>query len=108
MPAKILIVDDDAAVRAVLKKYLASIGLAVVMTDNGSEALLLIRESRPDLVLLDVEMPGLDGFAVCRLLKKETASRQTPVIMMSGNLMQEKDFLQGFEGGADDYVVKPL
>lgn len=108
MPPKILIVDDDAATRAIVKRYLTANGFTVVMTDNGSEALLLIRESRPDLVLLDVEMPGLDGFSVCRVLKKDTASRQTPVIMMSGNMTQERDFIQGFEGGADDYINKPL
>src|ERR1700676_2881060 len=105
MASKILVVDDDAAVRGVVKRYLSQNGLAVVMTDNGSEALILIRESKPDLVLLDVEMPGLDGFAVCRVLKKETGSRQIPVIMMSGNMITEKDFVQGFEGGADDYIT---
>lgn len=108
MPSKILIVDDDASVRSIVKKYLTGHGFTVVQTDNGSEALLLIRESRPDLVLLDIEMPGLDGFAVCRVLKQESVTRQIPVVMMSGNLIQEKDLLEGFEGGADDYLVKPL
>jgi DNA-binding response OmpR family regulator len=108
MTPKILVVDDDASIRAIVKRYLAVNGFSVVITDNGSEGLLLIREAQPDLVLLDVEMPGLDGFAVCRVLKNETASRQIPVIMMSGNMIQEKDLLKGFEGGADDYITKPL
>ena len=108
MAANILVVDDDATIRGIVKKYLAANGFAVVVTDSGSEALLLIRESPPDLVLLDVEMPGLDGFAVCRVLKKETSSRQIPIVIMSGTMIQEKDLLQGFEGGADDYIVKPF
>lgn len=107
MPPKILVVDDDAGVRGVIKKYLSGKDYSVVMTDNGSEALLLVRESRPDLVLADAQMPGLDGHALCRVLKKEGA-RSTPVILMSGALIQEKHVLAGFEGGADDYLVKPL
>lgn len=108
MAHKILVVDDDASVLSVVKKYLTGNGFAAVLTDNGSEALLLMRESQPDLVLLDVEMPGLDGFAVCRVLKRETAARQIPVIIMSGKMIQERDMLRGLEGGADDYILKPL
>jgi two-component system response regulator PrrA len=105
---KVLVVDDNAAIRTLVKRHLAGNGFSVVVTDSGSEALILIRESQPDLVLLDVEMTGLDGFAVCRVLKKDKVARQIPVIMMSGNMIQEKDMLQGFEGGADDYIIKPL
>lgn len=108
MAQKILVVDDDEVVRKVIKKFLTGNGLSVVLTDNGSEALLLIRESRPDLLLLDAEMPGLDGFAVCRVLKKEAATRQIPIIIMSGNRIDDQDMVEGFEGGADDYIVKPF
>ena len=105
---KILVVDDDTAVLNVVKKYLTSKGLAAVITDNGSEGLLLVRESKPDLILVDAEMPGLDGYAVCRVLKKEAATRSIPVIIMSGRKIEEKDILSGFEGGADDYICKPF
>lgn len=108
MAQKILVIDDDASIRKITKKYLAARGYSVVVTDNGSEALLLVREAQPDLLLLDAEMPGLDGYAVCRVLKKGTEARQTPIIIMSGARIEEKDVLSGFEGGADDYVLKPF
>ncbi|MBI3549104.1 MAG: response regulator transcription factor [Elusimicrobia bacterium] len=108
MGPKILVADDDEVIRKIVKRYLTANGFPVTLTDNGSEALLLIREARPDLLLLDAEMPGLDGFAVCRVLKKEAATRQIPVIIMSGNRIQDQDVLQGLEGGADDYILKPF
>ncbi|MBI4350644.1 MAG: response regulator transcription factor [Elusimicrobia bacterium] len=108
MPKKILIIDDDNAILKLVKKYLSSTGYGAVITDNGSEGLLLFRESRPDLVLVDAEMPGLDGHAVCRVIKKEAAARSVPVIIMSGAKIEEKDMLSGFAGGADDYVLKPF
>jgi DNA-binding response OmpR family regulator len=108
MPSKILVVDDDAAIRKVVQRHLIQTGFAVVATDNGSEALLLFRESKPDLILCDAEMPGLDGHALCRMLKKEAANRSIPVIIMSGTRISEKEVLSGFEGGADDYITKPF
>ncbi|MBI3553332.1 MAG: response regulator transcription factor [Elusimicrobia bacterium] len=108
MPNKILVVDDDASVRGVIQKYLSSSGMSVVHTDNGSEALMLVRESKPDIILVDAEMPGLDGHSVCRVIKKEAATRHIPVVIMSGRLIEEKDILAGFAGGADDYLMKPV
>ncbi|MDE2491008.1 MAG: response regulator transcription factor [Elusimicrobia bacterium] len=108
MPAKILVVDDDRAILAMIKRFLSASGLGVIMTDNGSEALLLVKDSRPDLILCDAEMPGLDGHALCRRLKQEADTRSVPVVLMSGAKMADKDVLQGFEGGADDYVLKPF
>ncbi len=108
MPQKILAVDDDKAILTLIRKYFSAKGFAVVVTDNGSEALMLVRESRPDLILVDVDMPGLDGVAVCRVLKKEAATQSIPVVIMSGAHIGEKDQLAGFSGGADDYVVKPF
>jgi two-component system response regulator VicR len=108
MPRKILVVDDDKAILALVRKYLTSVGYSVVVTDNGSEGLMLVRESRPDLILVDSEMPGLDGHAVCRVLKKEAATQSIPVMIMSGARISETDVLSGFSGGADDYVMKPF
>ena len=87
---------------------MTSVGYSVVVTDNGSEGLMLVRESRPDLVLVDSDMPGLDGHAVCRVLKKEAATQSIPVVIMSGARIADTDVLAGFEGGADDYVMKPF
>lgn len=109
MAYKILIIDDEDAVCRVLKKYLTNNGFSVVTTNNTSDGLLLVREAQPDLLLVDVNMPGLDGYALCRILKKGMTTRQSPVIiMMSGARMEEKDILAGFEGGADDYILKPF
>lgn len=108
MMKKILIVDDDTGIRTVVRRYLTDSGLSVVATDNGSDGLLLVREARPDLVLVDAEMPGLDGHAVCRVIKNAATTRHIPVILMSGARFSDKDVLSGFEGGADDYVLKPF
>lgn len=108
MTANILIIDDSEPVRKLLKRYLTQSGLSTLMTDNGSEGLLLVREARPDLILLDAAMPGLDGHAVCRVVRKETATRHIPIILMSGSKIAEKDVLSGLDGGADDYLTKPF
>ena len=107
-PRKILVVDDDKTILSMLNKYLTSVGYSVVVTDNGSEGLMLVRESRPDLIIVDSDMPGLDGHAVCRVLKKEAATQSIPVVIMSGARISETDVLSGFSGGADDYVTKPF
>lgn len=105
---KILVVDDDKAILGMIKRYLTANGMSCIITDNGSEALMLVRESRPDLLLVDAEMPGLDGPSVCRVLKKEASTQAIPVIIMSGARMEEKDVIAGFSGGADDYIMKPF
>ncbi|MBI5625007.1 MAG: response regulator transcription factor [Elusimicrobia bacterium] len=105
---KILVVDDDVAIVGVLRRALTAGGFQVVSTDNGSEALMLVRESKPDLVLVDARMPGLDGHTCCRVLKKEASTRNIPVIIMSGALVGEEHVVSGFAGGADDYVLKPF
>ena len=108
MPRKILVVDDDKAILSLVRRHLTGAGYSVVVTDNGSEGLMLVRESRPDLILVDSDMPGLDGHAVCRVLKKEAATQSIPVIIMSGARISDTDVLSGFSGGADDYVMKPF
>ncbi|MBI4249287.1 MAG: hypothetical protein A3G41_00065 [Elusimicrobia bacterium RIFCSPLOWO2_12_FULL_59_9] len=108
MGYKILIVDDESSTRNVLKRYLESRAFAAITTHDGSEALLMAKESKPDIILADAEMPGLDGHTLCRILRKEETTRSIPVIMMSGAKIQEKDILSGLEGGADDYILKPF
>jgi two-component system phosphate regulon response regulator PhoB len=108
MPVKILVVDDERTILAMVKKFLGANGFTVMMTDNGSEALLLVKDSKPDIILCDAGMPGLDGHALCRRIKAEAVTRSIPVVLMSGALMADKDVLHGFAGGADDYVLKPF
>jgi DNA-binding response OmpR family regulator len=108
MAPKILLVDDDAAFRKMMKRYLETHDFSVVDTDNGSQALLLARETKPDLVLSDAEMPGLDGHGLCRVIRQEPDLQSIPIILMSGSRIQDKNVLAGLEGGADDYMLKPF
>lgn len=108
MPKKILVVDDDRAILKMVKQYMTANGMTVIMTDNGSEALLLIKDSRPDIVLCDSQMPGLDGQALCRAIKRAGDTESIPVVIMSGERMGDRDVVSGLEQGADDYILKPF
>ncbi|MBI5246271.1 MAG: response regulator transcription factor [Elusimicrobia bacterium] len=108
MSKKLLVVDDDPAVLQVLKKYFSANGFGVITADNGSEAVSLARESDPDLMIIDANMPGLDGHALTRVLRKDGSSRATPIIMISGDRLSDQDKIGGLDGGADDYVAKPF
>ena len=105
MPArKILIVDDETRLVDVLRAYLERDGYRVAAAYNGREALLLARREKPDLVLLDLMLPEMDGMEVCRTLRKES---EVPIIMLTAR-SEETDKLIGLELGADDYVTKPF
>jgi len=102
--ARVLVVDDDLTVREVLTTYLRARGHAVVEAGDGVEALRLVRADQPDLVVLDVLLPGMDGREVCRRLR---AMGDIPIIMLTA-LGLEADRVHGLEIGADDYVGKPF
>lgn len=102
----ILVVEDEPAQREVLVYNLESEGYAVSKAVNGEEALLLIREEMPDLILLDWMLPNVSGIEICRRLKTRSETRDIPVIMLSAR-SEEVDRVRGLENGADDYVVKP-
>lgn len=104
-PAEILIVDDDPTAITSLKSILGGQGRLRFAT-SGSEALRLARHSVPDLVLLDVEMPGLSGFEVCRALKLDPQTREVPVIFITGHNETEEE-LTGLSLGAVDFIAKP-
>lgn len=108
MGEKILVVDDDPAIVKLITKVLASKQYTVLSADNGLSALDIIKKEVPDLVVSDAQMPGLDGHSLCRALRKEKASGSVPLILISGAWTQEANVLAGFEGGADDYILKPL
>ncbi|QNG29403.1 response regulator transcription factor RpaB [Synechococcus sp. LTW-R] len=105
-PAKetILVVDDEASIRRILETRLSMIGYTVVTACDGQEALEAFRNSPPDLVVLDVMMPKLDGYGVCQELRKES---DVPIVMLTA-LGDVADRITGLELGADDYVVKPF
>jgi DNA-binding response OmpR family regulator len=103
-PARILVVDDDPTISDVVARYLARDGHAVSCVADGNEALRSASERTPDLVVLDLMLPGIDGLEVCRRLRERSP---VPVIMLTA-LGAETDRLIGLETGADDYVTKPF
>jgi two-component system, OmpR family, response regulator ResD len=111
--ANILVVDDEATVREVVRKYLEHEGYRVVEADTGTEALAYLREQRPDLLILDLMLPGMDGFAITRSVRNANeyaplkVDNDIPIIILTART-SELDRIAGFELGADDYVVKPF
>ncbi|HJN37095.1 MAG TPA: response regulator, partial [Prochlorococcaceae cyanobacterium Fu_MAG_50] len=100
----ILVVDDEASIRRILDTRLSMIGYQVMTACDGNEALEIFRNTEPDLVVLDVMMPKLDGYGVCQELRKES---DVPIVMLTA-LGDVADRITGLELGADDYVVKPF
>ena len=103
---RVLVVEDEPAQREVLAYNLEAEGFAVSRAGDGEEALLLVDEDLPDIIVLDWMMPNLSGIEVCRRLKIKPETRSIPVIMLSAR-SEEIDKVRGLETGADDYVVKP-
>ena len=104
MGKKILVVEDERKLVTILKAYLEQAGFAVVNASDGQQALTVFRHEKPALVLLDLNLPVLDGLDVCRALRKEST---TPIIMVTARV-EETDRLIGLELGADDYISKPF
>ena len=104
MSKTILVVDDKANVRTLVRDYLTEQGLRVIVADNGQNALYAARHEKPDLILLDIMMPEMDGFDFIRLFRKES---ETPIILLTARL-EETDKVAGLELGADDYITKPF
>src|SRR5512145_107804 len=106
-PARILVVDDNAANVEILKMRLAANGYEVVTASDGVEALSATRRHLPDLILLDVMMPKLDGIEVCRRLRADATLPFTPIIMVTAKA-DPKDIVAGLEAGGDEYLTKPV
>lgn len=102
----VLLVEDEAAQREVLGYNLEAEGFRVARAENGEEALMLLNEENPDIVVLDWMLPNVSGIEVCRQIKSRPETRNVPVIMLSAR-SEEVDRVRGLETGADDYVVKP-
>ena len=107
MNATILIVDDDPDARAMLRRAVTGSGRAVEVAGDGAEALALLDRMKPDLILLDAVMPGIDGFETCRRIKALEGAAHIPVIFMTG-LSETEHVVQGLAAGGVDYVTKPL
>ena len=104
---KILLVDDELIIRKLARNTIQSQGYMILEASNGNDAIELAREEVPNLILLDIKMPGLNGFQVCRILKDDPLTRNTYIIMLTGDLSDE-DREQGLLAGADDFFVKPF
>ena len=107
MPGKILVVDDDAANRELLQEFLLAEGLEVVTASDGRSSLEEFARTKPDMVLLDVSMPLVDGFEVCRRLKSNAETRLTPVVLVTA-LSATEDRVRGIQAGADGFLTKPV
>lgn len=104
---RILVVDDEEDILELLQYNLARDGYAVTCVATGERALESVRKHRPDLVVLDLMLPGIDGLEICRQLKGDAATRDLPIVMLTAR-GEEADIVAGLELGADDYVTKPF
>jgi DNA-binding response OmpR family regulator len=104
MPGTILVVDDDRKTAEIIRLYLERDGHQVLIAYDGQRALDLVRQHRPDLLVLDLMLPAIDGVALCRLLRAESA---VPIIMLTARTTED-DVLTGLDAGADDYIAKPF
>ena len=103
----ILVVDDEEDLLELVRYTLAKEGHSVTCVDTGEKAVDSVRQSLPDLLVLDLMLPGIDGLEVCRRLKGDLKTREVPIIMLTAK-SEERDVITGLDGGADDYVTKPF
>ncbi len=107
MAKRVLVVDDHAPTVLLIRNVLEQEGLSVITAGNGAECLLAVHRERPDLVILDVVMPVMDGFQTLRVLRETEQTRELPVIVLTVRESQE-DVLEGWKSGADLYLIKPF
>lgn len=105
--AKVLIIEDEETLTENLADKLRSEGYNVVTAYDGENGLRLVREEQPDLLVLDIMLPGLDGLSICRIVRRDAATAHIPIIMLTAR-GTEVDKIVGLESGADDYIVKPF
>jgi DNA-binding response OmpR family regulator len=103
----VLVVDDEPMARTLLRLMLVRAGFEVLEAGDGPEALIKVKEQMPDIMILDVMMPGLDGFAVCEALRREEATSDLPIIMLSAKT-DSFSVRKGLRAGATQYLTKPI
>ena len=102
-----LIIDDDFVMQTALQDYLEEAGFDIVEAYDGEEGLASFRQNKPDIILLDVTMPGLDGYETCRQIRANPEGRHTPIVMMTGH--EDADSVdRAYDAGATDFVSKPI
>ena len=107
MKEKILIVDDEADILTLLEYNLEKAGFKVISANDGPDAVEITKREKPDLIILDIMLPSMEGTEVCKILKSGDATRHIPIIMLTAK-GEEVDRVVGFELGADDYITKPF
>ncbi len=107
MAKKIYIVEDEQDIADISRHYLKNAGYATEVIGDGEQALRRLREAPPDLLLLDLMLPGMDGLEICRTLRSEPRTKKLPIIMLTAK-SEESDRIVGLEMGADDYITKPF
>ena len=105
--SRILVAEDDADIAALIRHYLEKAGFTVDLTESGRDVLPRLRRSPVDAVILDVMLPGMDGFDVCRAMRADPTTAAVPIIMLTAKA-EESDRIVGLELGADDYITKPF
>jgi DNA-binding response OmpR family regulator len=104
---KIIAIDDDRTVRLLVSRCLEKDGHQVITAESGEQGELLVTQENPDLILLDVMMPGMSGIELCAKLKNNPATKSVPVFMLTGKT-QEQDINEALSSGADNYILKPF
>jgi DNA-binding response OmpR family regulator len=104
---KIMVVDDDMISNKVISAILINNGYNLILFSNGHKAIDYLKNNKPDLILLDIIMPEIDGFEVCTIIKKDMSNKGIPIIFLTGN-SETEDIVKGFELGAVDYITKPF
>jgi DNA-binding response OmpR family regulator len=104
---KLLIIEDESTLAETLAENLAEEGYNVIRAEDGETGLAMIRSELPDLVILDIMLPALDGMSICRIVRKDSTTSHIPIIMLTAR-GTEVDKIVGLESGADDYIVKPF
>lgn len=104
---KILVVDDELPIRELIKYNLQKEGFSVITVEDGTSAIKIAKEEKPDLIVLDLMLPGMAGFDVCRVLRNDSRTEKIPIIMATAKT-EDSDIISGLELGADDYITKPF
>lgn len=107
MEKTILVVDDEVHIQELIKFNLSKNGFQVITADNGIDALRIVEDEKPDLILLDLMIPGIDGLEVCKKIRRNSSIESIPIIMITAK-GEELDKILGLELGADDYITKPF
>lgn len=103
----ILVVEDDENIQQLVGYNLAKAGFHVLYADNGEQALSVIKREKPELIVLDLMLPGLSGFEICKLVRKDPKTKNLPIVMLTAK-SEENDMAAGLDIGADDYITKPF